>query len=254
MLTVDDHKIGITVNPASRSSALNTGSAQGSTMIYTRKTFNAKIVESGMKIHLRRYNIGNGGGTEHYNNRVEHSVDMMDLNCVFQDTLASMYEDMKRDDKIDMLVAKLLNEKEPKSTSTLIRIDEAPTQSANAGPTADDEVDPCMLSACDEFFDEYVDFNPIRTQEFAGKKYFAYIKEKDMFAKLWDWCAPKKDKNNKSSENAKFAKSAWKTAMQSAMENRNRPRAQIKPRNDGVQTEFWAYNRVAWKPKMGSDA
>ena len=97
---------------------------------------------------------------------------------------------------------------------------------------------------CDEFLDEHVDFDPIRTPEFAGKRYFAYITDKDMFAKLWDWYEPNRDKNDKSPENAK---GAWKSVLQAAMKNRDRPRVQIRPTTGGVQKEVWAYNLVAWK-------
>ena len=233
MLTADDHKIGITINPTSRSSALNTGSAQGSVMIYTRKTHNAKIVESSMKLQLKRYNIGNGGGTEHYNNRVEHTIDLMDMNCLVQDTLASTYETMKRNDIYRKVIEKIREEMEPESSSIVTGVEGAQVKNADAHPTADDGVAPRMIATCDEFLDKYVDFDPIRTPESAGKKYFAYITDKDMFAKLWDWY-----------ENGK---AAWKLVLQKAMENRDRPRVQIKPVKDGVQKEFWAYNRVAWK-------
>ena len=58
-------------------------------MIFERATHNAKIVEDIAKVALRRYHIASLGGVEHYNNRVEHSVDVIDIAATVVDTLAS---------------------------------------------------------------------------------------------------------------------------------------------------------------------
>ncbi|PNG99378.1 hypothetical protein TSOC_014845, partial [Tetrabaena socialis] len=73
------HKIGKTIDPKKRESQLNTGSAQGSQLIYTRETLNAKLIEDIAHTALRRYHCSR----EHYNCRVEHSVDVLDAACTF---------------------------------------------------------------------------------------------------------------------------------------------------------------------------
>ncbi len=103
----DVHKIGKAINPKVREATFNTASAQGCRMIYTRPTHNAKLVEDVVRDVMKRYHIGGLGGTEHYNNNVEHSIDVIDITCVVVDTLASSFEYMKRDDMIRTVIKKL---------------------------------------------------------------------------------------------------------------------------------------------------
>ncbi|PNH12535.1 hypothetical protein TSOC_000504 [Tetrabaena socialis] len=95
-LATDAHKVGKAIDPKKREAQLNTGSAQGSRMIYKLPTHNAKIVEDILKVAQRRYHIASIGGWEHYNNNVEHSVDVLDISATVVDTLASSFEYMKR--------------------------------------------------------------------------------------------------------------------------------------------------------------
>ena len=106
-LTGDAHKVGKAVDTKKREAQLNTGSAQGSRMIYKRATVNAKIVEEIVKVVQRRYHIASLGGVEHYSNTVEHTVDVIDIAATVIDTLASSYEYMSRRDLLDKVVANL---------------------------------------------------------------------------------------------------------------------------------------------------
>jgi len=107
-LSTNTHKIGRSIDAKKREAQLNTGSAQGSRMIYTRSTHNAKIVEDMCRVALKRYHIATLGGVEHYSCSIDHSVDVIDLACTVMDTMASSFEYITRDnllrrvrDKID---------------------------------------------------------------------------------------------------------------------------------------------------------
>ncbi|PNH03000.1 hypothetical protein TSOC_010985 [Tetrabaena socialis] len=102
-LNTDRHKIGRSFDTKRRESQLNTGSAQGSKIIYERSTLNAKLIEDVAYVALKRYHCNR----EHYNSRVEHSVDVLDIACTMVDTLASSYEHIGRDDLCNMMVAKI---------------------------------------------------------------------------------------------------------------------------------------------------
>ncbi|PNG99461.1 hypothetical protein TSOC_014759, partial [Tetrabaena socialis] len=91
-LATDAHKIGKAIDTKRREAQLNTGSAQGSRMIFKRPTHNAKIVEDILK---------------HYNNNVEHSVDVIDIAATVVDTLASSFEYMKRGALFRKVIANL---------------------------------------------------------------------------------------------------------------------------------------------------
>jgi prophage antirepressor-like protein len=106
-LASDAHKIGRTIHTSKREAQLNTGSAQGSRMIYKRATVNAKIVEDIVKVAQRRYHIASIGGVEHYSNIVEHSVDVIDISATVVDTLTSSYEHMPRRELLGKVIAKL---------------------------------------------------------------------------------------------------------------------------------------------------
>jgi hypothetical protein len=114
----DVHKIGKAINPKVREATFNTGSAQGCRMIYTRPTHNAKLVEDIMRDVMKRYHIGGLGGTEHYNNNTDHSIDVIDIACVMTDTLASSFEYMKRCELINVIINKLQDELAPRTSGT----------------------------------------------------------------------------------------------------------------------------------------
>ena len=69
-LSSPNHKIGKTINPSKREAQLNTGSAQGSRIIYQRATLNAKVIEDIVHVAQRRYHVGTIGGVEHAVNNV----------------------------------------------------------------------------------------------------------------------------------------------------------------------------------------
>ena len=93
-LASDRHKVGKAVDTRRRESQLNTGSAQGSKIVYKRATHNAKIVEDIVGIACRRYWYR----AEHYNCRMDHSIDVIDIASAVVDTLASSYEHIARAD------------------------------------------------------------------------------------------------------------------------------------------------------------
>ena len=106
-LASDAHKIGKAIDSKKREAQLNTGSAQGSKIIHIRPCHNAKIVEDIVKVALKRYHIASIGGEEHYNNNVEHSVDIIDIAATVVDTLASSFEYMTRRALFDKVIENL---------------------------------------------------------------------------------------------------------------------------------------------------
>ena len=103
----DRHKFGRAADARRRSSSLNTGSARGSEMIYVRATSNAALVEDVVHAVLKRYHVAR----EHYQCRVEHTMDVADVACIVVDTLASSYEFISREDLFDRVVANLRAER-----------------------------------------------------------------------------------------------------------------------------------------------
>ena len=100
-LSSDRHKVGITIDEKKRQSQLNTGSAQGSKMIFRVATNNAKLVETIATHVLRRYRCGR----EHYNCRVEHTIDVIRVAAAVCDTLASTYEHIGEEELCDRVTA-----------------------------------------------------------------------------------------------------------------------------------------------------
>ena len=104
--STDVHKIGRAIDTHQRKKHLNTGSARGIVEVYKRQTFNAAVVERVIQVAQKRYQVGTIGGQEHYNNGVHHSVDSIDMACVFVETISSMFEHMTREEKVAKLVEK----------------------------------------------------------------------------------------------------------------------------------------------------
>ena len=102
-LGTDKHKLGTAVDENKREATFNTSSAEGSKMIYTLEVSNGKLVEDTAKHALKRYHHAR----EHYNCRVEHTVDVFDIAGTVVDTLASSYEFMTRDELFDKVIDKL---------------------------------------------------------------------------------------------------------------------------------------------------
>jgi hypothetical protein len=99
-LNSDKHKIGKTIDDSKRESTLNTGSADGIRLVYTRDVSNTKLVEDVAKHALRRYHHAR----EHYCCRLEHSMDVYDIAGIVVDILASSYEFIERGDLIDRVI------------------------------------------------------------------------------------------------------------------------------------------------------
>ncbi|PNH10518.1 hypothetical protein TSOC_002742 [Tetrabaena socialis] len=97
------HKIGKAVDTKKRESSLNTGSAQGTKIIYKRETLNAKIIKDIAAVVLKRYQWR----LEHYSCSLEHTVDILDIVTTIVDTLASSYEHISRDNLFDSVTANL---------------------------------------------------------------------------------------------------------------------------------------------------
>ncbi|PNH01010.1 hypothetical protein TSOC_012011 [Tetrabaena socialis] len=101
-LNSDRHKIGKAIDTKKREvraqarsrseSQLNTGSAQGSKMIFERSTLNAKLIEDIAYVTLKRYHCAR----EHYNSRVEHSVDVLDIACTVVDIFKVSKKDVQK--------------------------------------------------------------------------------------------------------------------------------------------------------------
>ncbi|PNH01553.1 hypothetical protein TSOC_012551 [Tetrabaena socialis] len=236
-LASDAHKVGKAIDPKKREAQLNTGSAQGSRMIYTCATHNAKIVEDIVKVAQRRYHIASIGGCEHYNNNIEHSVDVIDIAATVVDTLASSFEYMKRYALFSKVIDKLIDFR---------GVDEA---AEDEGTTLMPEANPALLKAA-EFVEKYVDFNPVRTKEAVNKQYYAWLVQKDLLNHFWTWFS-----EDDSSANREFRKnldknlnkkSSWKAVLQRAMEAQGRRVKTIHPVVDGLQTNLLAYDRVSW--------
>jgi hypothetical protein len=102
-----------------------------------------------------------------------------------------------------------------------------------------------------EFIEARIDFMPRRTPEHAGKKYFAWIPEKDVVATFWTWYRDYNHYDNsdffRSVEKLKNTKTAWKAVIKAVMLAKGRMLRTIRPVVGGSQIDVVAYDRVAWK-------
>ena len=87
--------------------AINMRSSRDGTLIYSRKTLDPKTVKNNLKVQLRRYRSGSGKGNGHYQNRVEHTIDLIDVNCLVHDTLMEAPSTMRRNDLFALIISKL---------------------------------------------------------------------------------------------------------------------------------------------------
>ena len=106
-LASNTHKVGKSINPKKREATFNTPSAQGVRCLYTRDTVNAKIIEDMVKVAQKRYHIVSHGGSEHYSNSMDHSINIIDIATTVMDTLSSSYENINRDSLLDILIKRL---------------------------------------------------------------------------------------------------------------------------------------------------
>ena len=94
------------------------------------------------------------------------------------------------------------------------------------------------------FVDANVDFNPPRPAGAAGKRYYAWLTEKELTRAFWVWFkangGPVDGPTAGVSEDKR--RQQWKKLLRGVMESRGRPVAFIQPRRSGVN----AFDRVAW--------
>jgi hypothetical protein len=114
-------------------------------------------------------------------------------------------------------------------------------------PTIDDP----RHSKVVEFIDARIDFRPRRTPEYAGKKYFAWIPEKDVVTTFWTWYRDYNHYDNseffRTVEKNLNTKTAWKAVIKAVMYAKGRMLRIIHPLIGERQVEVIAYDRVAWK-------
>jgi hypothetical protein len=106
--------------------------------------------------------------------------------------------------------------------------------------------DPRMPKAL-EFINEKVDFNPVRTPEFAGKKYYAWIPEKELMSTFWAWYTDEAHADNwdfrRTQEKTKDSKKAWKAVLNTVMKGKGRAVKTIHPTVGTKQLEILAYDK-----------
>ena len=112
-----------------------------------------------------------------------------------------------------------------------------------------ESADPRIPKAA-EFVDAWVDFKPLRKQEFWGKKFFAWITEKDLVASFWKWY-----RNYEHEDNIEFSRTmdkdknnltAWKAVLKTVMHAKGRVVRTIHPTVNGKQLDILAYDEVSW--------
>ena len=115
-----------------------------------------------------------------------------------------------------------------------------------------EESDPLIENVL-EFVGANVDFNPLRTELFKGRSYYAWITEKELMAASWAWFTDKQNKANQEFRDglgkASGSKVQWKAAVKNAMRSLGRPVRMMKPLVDGKQQQMLAVNGVAWVGK-----
>ena len=251
-LSSDRHKVGITIDEKKRQSQLNTGSAQGSKMIFRVSTNNAKLVETIAAHVLRRYHCGR----EHYNCRVEHTIDVIRVAAAVCDTLASTYEHITTEElyeRVTAAVAAILHESEDarEDSNADIELDaESESSSDSESEVSDNEPDtsnaintsPEYLQRLDmvsAWLDRAVDFAPVRDPvRDRRKRFFAYLPAADMLTRMMA------DLNLGSK-----AKTKWKALLAQAMASRGRSCRLLRPVSDDTKKacKVIGYDRVCWR-------
>jgi very-short-patch-repair endonuclease len=106
------------------------------------------------------------------------------------------------------------------------------------------------ISKATEFLDEHVNFRPRRTPAFAGRKYFAWIPEKDLLASFWRWYRDYAIEDNiefsRTVDKDKNTKTAWKAVIKATMHAKGRMLRTIHPLVGERQGEINAYDMVAF--------
>ena len=93
-----------------------------------------------------------------------------------------------------------------------------------------------------EFIEGRIDFAPVRTQAFFGKKFFAWITQKDIVDTFLRWYSDTAD-----DERGQDATSNWKKVIEATMKRKGRALVQLRPTNpDGSVGKVNAYNNCSW--------
>ena len=122
-----------------------------------------------------------------------------------------------------------------------------PEPTCNIPPIILPVSDPCLSKAA-EFIDAHIDFMPRRTVEFAGKKFFAWIPEKDLAAAFWTWYHGYSHRDfMRTIDKGKNTKTEWKAVIKNAMHSKGRILRTIRPVVGDRQIDVLAYDMVAWK-------
>ena len=101
-----------------------------------------------------------------------------------------------------------------------------------------------------EFIEAHVNFKPCRLPAFAGRKYFAWISEKDMLASFWTWYHDYAHDDNiefsRTVDKDKNTRTAWKAVIKVAMHAKGRMLRTIRPLVGERQIDVMAYDMVAF--------
>ena len=236
-LSTNTHKIGRSIDAKKREAQLNTGSAQGSRMIYTRFTHNAKIVEDMCRVALKRYHIATLGGVEHYSCSIDHSVDVIDLACTVMDTMASSFEYITRRDLYKKCLIQL--------RVSMGDEDSGSDDDDGGSSSSSSEAEDARVIKARDFVEANINFRPVRTAEFAGRRYYAWVTEKELMSRFWLWyisAVADNDEFRRGVDKAMDSKRAWKTVLRVVMEAKGRTATFIQPGGVGCN----AYDKVAF--------
>jgi hypothetical protein len=111
------------------------------------------------------------------------------------------------------------------------------------------EEDPRALKV-HEFLDKYVNFDPEKTANFKGKKYFAWITQRDLCEQFRAFYNDNANTQFRRSVKKKDGtRDAWKEVIKRVMTTRKRPLQDISTNVDGREKKQKAYNLVAFKNK-----
>ena len=238
-LSSDRHKIGITIDEKKRQCSLNTGSAQGSKMIFTLLTNNAKLVETQAAAYLKRYHCGR----EHYNCNVEHSIKVLKVSAAVADTLASMHEHITCKEMKEHLVAAVTAAVRNEAESETDAESDCETGSeSDSDSESRERKTPEYLARLDmvnAWLDRVVNFAPVRdAKRHHGRHYFAYLPAHEMLVRMMS------DLNL-----GDRGKAPWKALLAHAMQARGRRISTMRPRSleTNKVLRIRGYNRVCWK-------
>ena len=98
-----------------------------------------------------------------------------------------------------------------------------------------------------EYLDAMVDFQPVRGPEFAGKKLYAWVSEKDFMNAFWTWYTRELE-FRKTQDRKTDTKKQWKAVVHTIMKGRGVPVKKLFPIVAGKSGEVMGYNKVSLRP------